>query len=55
MGNAIAIGLRKGLIDAGVDRRYDAELVDLSSRTAASSASRSRATATGRRSAPAAA
>lgn len=29
MGNAIAIGLRKGLIDAGVTVRYDTELVDL--------------------------
>src|SRR4051794_20133367 len=29
MGNAIAIGLRKGLIDAGVQVEYDAELLDL--------------------------
>lgn len=29
MGNAIAIGLRKGLIDAGVPVHYDAELTDL--------------------------
>ena len=29
MGNAIAIGLRKGLIDAGVPLHYDTELVDL--------------------------
>ncbi|MGY2703679.1 3-oxosteroid 1-dehydrogenase [Nocardioides sp. HB32] len=29
MGNAIAIGLRKGLMDAGVPVRYDTELLDL--------------------------
>jgi 3-oxosteroid 1-dehydrogenase len=29
MGNAIAIGLRKGLMDAGVPLHYDTELVDL--------------------------
>ena len=29
MGNAIAIGLRKGLMDAGVPVHYDAELTDL--------------------------
>ena len=29
MGNAIAIGLRKGLVDAGVPVHYDTELVDL--------------------------
>ena len=29
MGNAIAIGLRKGLMDAGVPVHYDAELADL--------------------------
>lgn len=29
MGNAIAIGLRQGLIDAGVPLHYDTELVDL--------------------------
>ena len=29
MGNAIAIGLRKGLVDAGVPVDYDTELTDL--------------------------
>ena len=29
MGNALAIGLRKGLIDAGVPVHYDTELTDL--------------------------
>src|SRR5205085_3782148 len=29
MGNAIAIGLRQGLVDAGVPVHYDTELVDL--------------------------
>ena len=29
MGNALAIGLRKGLVDAGVPVEYDTELVDL--------------------------
>ena len=29
MGNAIAIGLRKGLVDAGVTVAYDTELVEL--------------------------
>ena len=29
MGNALAIGLRKGLVDAGVPVHYDTELTDL--------------------------
>ena len=39
MGNAIAIGLRQGLVDAGVPVYYDTELIGLTSRTAGSSAS----------------
>ena len=56
MGNAIAIGLRKGLVDADVPVAYDTELTGLDARGRPGRRRRGHAaTARARRSAPAAA